>query len=377
MTDLTTSTVVDAQVPFTGVSFADSVSGGGGSFTGSCSVNYPAFSAWPSNDGLRRVVWPCRDGNPVGAYLLTGASVPDARATVIQWKGTRLDWILSQRVIVDTLTFTNVDQNHILRDLIRYAACQTALFSSPPVQQAGMLPQGAVPWLVLDAVTSGVARTRQETVGNTDDGYPASARKNVAQMIKNLTELDQGIEYRWLYRMNAGLPEMVLDTAGQRLLVGTPEDYQAKLTFDFPGGNIASASWGFDSTTIVTRSHVLGQKQDTTTPIGTATYTDLWALGYPLIDKVGSEGSVQSQGVLDGKAGGMLHAADDAWSITLDGNKRPRFGEYGLGDYVTLRILQAGRRRDRSMRITGWTVAVSDSGRTEKVTPTVEVGKWL
>jgi len=380
MTDLTTATVLDAQVPFTGVTFTDSLSGGGGSFTGTIDVDYqgPGFSEWPSNDGLRRVVWPCRDGKPTGAYLLTGVSPAAADATQMRWKGVRLDWILGQRVIVDTLTFISVDQNDILRDLMLYGLCRWTLFSSPAVQRTGMLPQGAVPWFVMDSTRSGVLRTRQETQGNTDDGYPGASRKVVAQMAKNLTELDQGIEYRWLYRLGStGLPEMVLDTGGPRLLVGTPEDTTGpKLTFDYPGGNISSASWGFDSTAIVTSAHVLGQRQDTTQPIGSATYPDLWEQGFPLIEKVASESSVQSQSILDGKAAGMIHAADDAWSLTLDGNRRPRFGEYGLGDYVTLRITRAGQRRDRSMRITGWSVSIEADGQ-EKVTPTVEVGKWL
>lgn len=364
-------------MPFTGVSFSDGLNDSGGSFTGTCPVDYKAFSGWPSNDGLRRVVWPCRDGIPCGAYLLTGGTMRDASAATIEWKGVRLDWILGQRNIKDTLTFLTIDQNDIFRDLIRYALGRPTSFAAPNVQQVDMLPQAEVPWIALDSVRSGITRTRQETPGNRDDGYPAAARKNVGQMLKNLAELQQGIEYRWLYRMAGGLPQMLLDTAGSTLKVGTPEDYAGRLTFDYPGGNVTSASWGFDSTSIVTRGHVIGQLQDTTQPIGTATYPDLWAQGYPLIEKVLSESSVQDQGVLDAKAAGLLRAAGDSWSITLDGGARPTFTTYGVGDWVTLRVKQGRARRDRAMRITGWTVAPDDSGTTEKVTPSVEVWTWL
>lgn len=377
LSDLTTPWVIDTNVPFTGVTFSDGIGDAGGSFTGTCPVGYRAFSRWPSNDGLRRVVWPCRDGVPVGAYLLTGMSAADAAATQIQWKGVRLDWILGQRVIRDTLKFLTVDQNDIFRDLIRYALGRSTLFASPNAQQVDMLPQAAVPWIALDDRRSGIQRTRQETEGNRDDGYPAAARKVVGAMLKNLTELQQGIEYRWLYRMVDDLPQMLLDTAGPTLKVGTPADYPSKLTFDYPGGNISTATWGFDATSMVTRAHIIGQQQDTAQPIGTATHNELWAQGYPLIDKVLSESSVQDQGVLDGKAAAQLSATSDAWAITLDGQRRPKFTAYGVGDYVTLRVKQGGQRRDRDMRITGWSVTPDDSGRTEKVTPSVEVSAWL
>jgi hypothetical protein len=321
-----------------------------------------------------------RDGVPQGAYLLT--QVKWQPPSVVQtFSGVRLDAVLKDRVIDQTLTFAGVDQNHIFRDLIRYALGRWTSYSSPAVAKDGV--GFAVPWIVLDETLSGVPRTRQETEGNTDDGYPGTARKQVQQMLTNLTNLrdemgTRGPEYRWLYRMNTstGLPEMVLDLAGPTALVGRPLDDAGRLTFDFPGGNVLSASYGFDATTIVTYGHVVGQKQDTTQPVGTSVYGDLLTQGYPAVEKVLSESSVQSVSVLNAKAEGLLHATDDAWSLTLGGNKDPKWGTYGLGDWVTLRV-RKGVRVDRQMRITGWSVKVDDSGRSETVSPTVEVGKWV
>jgi hypothetical protein len=372
--------VVDAQVPFTDVTFTDSLGDGGGSFTGSCAVDHKSWSALISNDGLRRVIWPLRDGVPQGAYLLTQVrwQPPAVKQT---FSAVRLDAVFKDRVIDQTLTFNTVDQNRIFRDLILYALGRYTLYSSPIVLNAR---QGfTVPWFTLDDTLSNVTRVRQETTGNADDGYPGSARKPVQQMLSNLSDLrdaagTRGPEYRWLYRMNTstGLPEMVLDLAGPTFLVGRPVDDAGRLTFDYPGGNVLTASYGFDAGSIVTYSHVIGQKQDTTQPIGTAVFDELLDQGYPAVDRVASESSVQSQSVLTAKAGGMLHATDDAWSLTLDGNKNPRRGTYGLGDWVTLRI-RKGVRVDRQMRITGWSVKVADDGRSEVVSPTLEVGKWL
>jgi hypothetical protein len=379
VTDLTTATVVDAQSPFTDVVFTDQLCGGGGSFQGVVPAGHKSWSQQLSNDGLRRVIWPCRDGIPQGAYLMTGAQW-DTSKTVRSIKGERLDSLLKDRAITKTLTFSVLtDQNDIFRDILRFAIGRSTIFTQPLADQTNMLPQAAIPWIVTDGAQSGRTHVRQETPGNLDDGYPAAARKNVAQMLANLTDLDNGSEYRWLYRLNpsTGLPEMVLDMAASSHKVGTAEDFPARLTFDFPGGNVKSAAYGFDANTMVTRAHVVGQRQDNTTPIGTATYAALWAQGYPLVDKVVSEGSVQSQSVLDGKAIGSLCATTSAWSLTLDGTRRPSFGSYGLGDWVTLRVQQMGASRiDNSVRITGWSVKVDDSGASETVTPTLQAGAW-
>lgn len=352
--------------------FTDTLNGGGGSFQGVIPSN--RLSANPEDDGGRVVLWPVRDGVPQGAYLLTGGQLDAAKPTR-SIKGERLDAVLADRVITKTLTFAVLtDQNDIFRDILRFAVGRQTIFTQPLADQTDMLPQAAVPWLFTDGAKSGLTHIRQETPGNLDDGYPAAARKNVAQMLANLTNLDNGSEYRWLYRMNlSGLPEMVLEMAGPTLTVGTPLDYASRLTFDFPAGNVQSAQFGFDATTMVTRAHVVGQKQDTGTPIGSATYPALWAQGFPLVDKVLSEGSVQDQSVLDKKATGMLQGVKSAWSIVLNGNEQPRFGTYGIGDWVTLRVQQMGARRiDKAVRITGWSVKVDDSGTYETVTPTLQ-----
>lgn len=372
VTDLTTPTVIDAQLPVTGMTFTDTLNGGGGSFEGV--IPSDRLSSRLEDDGLRRVLWPCRDGVPQGAYVLMGGRW-DAAKPGRSIRGVRLDGVLSDRVLSKTLTFmVPTDQNDIFRDILRFAVGRQTIFTQPLVDQTDMLPQAAVPWFFTDAAASGINHIRQETPGNLDDGYPAAARKNVAQMLQNLTDLDNGSEYRWLYRMNlSGLPEMVLDMAGPTHTVGTPQDYASRLTLDYPGGNVRSAAFGFDAGTLVTRAHVVGQKQDTGTPIGGATSPALWAQGFPLVEKTVSEGSVQSQSVLDAKAAGMLTGVRSAWSIVLDGGRRPSFGTYGLGDWVTLRVQQAGARRiDTPVRITGWSVKVDDSGTFETVTPTLE-----
>lgn len=383
--DTTTRTLVARHLPFTKVSFSDGLSGDGGTFAGECQINHPALSGWVSSDQLRRVIVPCRDGVPQGFYLLTEVPSTDVTAMRQPVRGQRLDWLFSKRAITKTLTFNSIDQNRIIRDLMRWGMGQMTSYASPNQRlEDDVLAAAQIPWITLDPALSGVPRTRQETTGNADDGYPGTSRKIVAQMIQNLTNLrdetgTRGPEYRWLYRMNNGWPEMMLDSAGPSFRVGKPEDSGSNISFEYPGGRrgtVRSASYGSDGTTIVTRGHVIGQKRDTDIPVGMATYDDLMALGYPLIDKVVSETGVQDQGVLDAKAAGLLWAADDAWSLTLDGGGNPSWGSYAIGDWVVLRVRQGATPKRRSMRITNWTINPSDNGVGEKITPTLQVGKW-
>jgi hypothetical protein len=382
--DTTTRTLVARHVPFTKVSFSDSLCGDGGTFSAEFPIGHPAFTEWVSSDQLRRVIVPCRDGVPQGFYLLTEVPTNDAASVMQPVRGQRLDWLFGKRAITQTLTFNSVDQNRIMRDLMRFGMGRSTVYASPSqILESDVLAAAQIPWIVLDDTVSGVTRVRQETTGNADDGYPGTSRKIVAQMVQNLTNLrdesgTRGPEYRWLYRMNNGWPEMVLDTAGPSFRVGKPED-SGVVSFEYPGGRrgtVRSAQYGSDGTTIVTRGHVVGQKQDTAIPVGMATYGGLMDLGFPLIDKVSSESSVQDQGVLDAKAAGLLWAADDAWSLTLDGGGNPSWGSYAIGDWVVLRVRQGATPKRRSMRITGWTIAPSDTGVSEKITPTLQVGKW-
>lgn len=387
VTDMTTSRILAQHVPMTGVSFSDSLGAGGGSFQGAFEIARPGpWSEWLSGDQMRRVIWPMRDGVPQGAYLVTQVPATKGDAEVQQVRGQRLDCILDKRVIDSTLAFVNVDQNRIFRDILLYALGLTTFHSSPVARKpAGVLAAAQVPWIAIDLTLSGKLRTRQDGQGATDDGYPASARKVVSQELKKLCELtdesgSRGPEYRWLFKRDAaGMPRMQLDMSGSSFRVGKSEAATTKVSFEFPGGrnsSVLDASYGSDGTTIVTSAHVIGQKQDTAVSVGTAVYGDLHRAGFPLIEAVSSESGVQDKSVLNAKAAGMLWAADDAWSLTLAGDGHPAWGSYSIGDWVVLRVRHGMTPKRRSMRITGWTINVDDSGWSETISPTLQVGRW-
>ena len=381
-TDLRTRTIVDNHCPFTGVQFSEALTGGG-SFTGSFKAGWPSWTDTVSNDLMQRVIWPLRHGKPVGAYVFSKMGPYDPAVDVkVPIQAIHLGSVLARRVIKDTLSFSGVDQNNILRDLIRYAIGGTTVYSSPVVN-ASYDPKN-IPWITLDSTLSGVLRDRLETPGNTDDGYPASARKIVDTCLRQLSQLDGGVEFRWLYGLDSsGFPFMKLDTGGatNNHWVGRPRGSVPTLVFEHPSATVASASYGADGEKIVTRAHVLGAEREGSRPIGEATFTApiggsgaLLDEGYPLLESVWSESSVQEQATLDAKAQGRLGAAADAWSLTLNGWLDPQFTTYGLGDFVVLRVLRADgvQLPDRDLRITGWSVQIDDTGVQEKVTPTLE-----
>lgn len=376
VTDLITSQVV-GRVPFTGVSFTQTLDGKG-SFTGSTLLSHPAWSDRLSDDLWRRVIWPVRAGKPVGAFVfnkMPGAGLRDDSRPI---GAVHLAQVFMRRVVQDTLVFSGVDQNNILRDLVRYALGRSTLYASAG---ATLQPVGstAVPWIRLDSVESGVLRDRLETPGNTDDGYTAQSRKIIGTCMDQLRDLQDGCEFRWLYGLDStsGLPFMLLDTGGpgNDHKVGRAAGQAPQVMFEFPSNTVADAAYGADGDAIVGRAHVVGQDREGTRPVGT--YTDTWLLnqGYPLLESVWTESSVQQQATLDAKAAAHRYGASESLTLTLNGNLPPTFTTYELGDHVLFRATRPDGKKlsDETLRVTGWTVKIPDTGVGETVTPTVDV----
>ena len=364
-------TVLARHVPMSGVSFTDSLTQGG-SFTGSYEWGFPGTDLV---DPVNRVlVWPMRDGVPQGCYLITKLPNTSVLSPVQQMTGVRVDHELWERLIRQTLTFVGVDQHDIFRDLVRYGLGQSTQFTTPIVLPDGVVSAGMqVPWIRLGTNTSGVVRTRQETQGNTDDGYPASARKNVGNCLTQLTQLQDGPEYKLMYGLDP-----VSEQPYVSLVLGTPRvghgtDFPAKPTFDFPGGNVLECSYGVDGETLVNRADVLGQEREGAKPIGTSTWLDTINDGLPLREGVWSEGSVSEQATLDAKAWGHINGHQTGWSLTVSGQRSPVFGSWEIGDFVLLRVKRGGKKLPvQRLRITGWSIKVDDTGLSETITPTLE-----
>lgn len=374
VTDLRTKREI-GRLPFTNVRF-DQALDGSGSFTADTDSSHTAWSDNLADDLMRRVIWPVRAGQPVGAFLLAALPPADMATAVKPVRAVSLAAVLKRRLIQHTLAFNQIDQNEIIRDLIRYALGRGSLVAQ--VNAALPLSWAAVPWIWLDTNKSGVLRDRLETPGNTDDGYTANGRKVVGDCLDKLRDLEGGAEFRWLYGLDtAGMPAMRLDTGGppNDHKVGRAPGAAGQLVFEYPSRTVAKCDLGADGEAMVTRAHVVGQDREGVRPIGVATDQSLLDQGYPLLESVWSESSVQEQQTLDAKAAARRSGRSEAVSLVLNGDLPPVFTTYALGDHCALRVRRHDgvRLPDRVIRFTGWSVEVPDSGVGEKVTPAVEV----
>lgn len=358
------------QIPFTNVSFDDSLNNGG-QFTGELDIDAAVdlglqnFTSWMT----RLVIVPCRDGQPWGAFLWMTTAY-DLQSPKVKIGAKRFDAVFDERNIEGDLVFTQKDQLAIFIDLINYGrGLGTTVTDAIQIPDVGWSGAAAIPWLQFGgATTSGVLRDRTKVVnGQEDDGYRLKGRKAIGAAVQALSELENGFEYRIDY---------LRDSTGQFLAqytLGYPTvGVDKSLTFEWPGGNIASGSWAADGAPFKTRVDVIGGMLGDNPYIGTARAYDLMDAGYPYRSEMRTESSITEQATLDAKAAGRLaqiRKMPAGYSIELDGTKEPTFGTYNLGDTVLLRIRRGGVLTEQKMRLTGWSVKPDSTGVGEKVTP--------
>ena len=374
VTDTRAGAIVANDVRLRDVTFTDSLNSGG-AFTGTLKA-HSQFAGDMDQYMWSRVIWPRKDRRPMGAYVLTGYGF-DASSPETKIQAVRFDVLLARRLIRDTLTFLGVDQLDIARDLIRYATGLPTLFSTPVVAADPSVAGAArLPWVDLGDALSGVLRTRQETPGNLSDGYPASARKVAGTVLRQLAEVINGFEFRIDYYTTPGeeLPRAKFTFGYPK--VGRPADSPGQLALEYPSNVVASLSRAGDALDLTTRVDVTGKEVAAVVPVGSAVDAAAHLSGRPLLESVWSE-QVEPVTELNDKAARRLVELGKVragWSVTLNGNQRPVFGSYSIGDHLTLRVRRAGTTVavDHQVRVTGWSVKVDDSGNSEQVVPTLE-----
>lgn len=324
---------------------------------------HPAFSTPMQVDYWARVLWPCKDGQPYGCYAFTKHGRSSRAPGQVTIHGDSADGMLQRRLIRHDMQFSQVDQNDIVRDLIRYGTGQSTLFTLGGSVTPHYPQYSTVAWWTVTPGLSGVKRDRLITPGNQTDGYVAESRKVVGDEITNLLELGgepgsaslPGPELRLMPYLDSatGDPRLQLDLGYPR--VGNQDP--TRILFDYPGGNVASFDMAGDGTGLATYTEVGGQQTDgTARPFGTAVDGNLLAAGVPYLARFWSDTGTAGQGTLDSKAAARLGGGAVGWSAELDGTRSPRFGlNYTVGDYGTFRITEGGVRwADQALRITDW-----------------------
>ncbi len=229
--------LVDNAAPYRNVKFTDGLDAGNLTCTFPLD-QVPASDRAAYFDIDRTVIWPCIDGNPVGAWIVTslpgrvlGTDSVDIVAQPALWR------ILEGRLVRSTLKFQQKDQLHMCRDLIRYALGRTTLYTSnpQPVPKSGSYD---APWIVLGSNVSGVLRDRLDNT----DGWQASSRKTIAQCVTSLVELIDGFEIATRAGLGADRRPFLEVLLGYPELGGTaPVD-----TLEWPSDLVTSGTHGVD-----------------------------------------------------------------------------------------------------------------------------------
>lgn len=364
---------VSEHIPFTDVTFTDSLMDGG-TFTGSVPAQFPGLSPDVRNHLGRWVTVPCRGGQPQGAYVWVRATCPlDSLTYSVQ--AVRVDALFKDRRVTRDLVFTDKDILDVVRDLFREGMNNGTLHTDTPLPPMLGVPVESLSWLTFDTATYGQTISRTKVVnGQDDDGYRAKGRKPILDAVKDLSDNAYPFEYALRYQLDpVSLKPVVLVKFGVPK-VGTPS-YNPGIVFEYPGGNITSGSYGADAAEAYSRVDVVGGETAGVAVVGVGSSTALTGAGWPFRMTSQSEGQVADQANLTAKAAAEVAKSariHDSYSLELNGQKEPVFGSYSIGDHATIRIRRANSTviDQRVVRIVGWSVKVDD-GLSETVTPTL------
>ncbi len=368
-TDMLTGRVLADHVPFSKVRFTDTLSNGG-TFTGTYRYGDPKMPIYPWDSIGKTMIWPCRDGVPQGAYVVTSIPNHDQSAPDVPVQGDRFDAILNRREVQHDLNFAAEDVFAIVRDLLRYAGgIATVNTTTTVVDTAAVAPSKALPWLRWSPTLSGVTATRQvSTTTTSNDGWSGTAGKFVGGLLADLIA-ETGLEYRCDYGWDDGV-YWARVTLG--IPVGVTRTSDRKVILEFPSKAVPKCTAGADGRDFATRLRVVGKERDGKRPTGVAVNRRLLDLGYPLWDRNITSGAATETPRLAQAASIGLSRASIAtgYQITINPDAEPEWGSYRIGDHVVLRVRRGGvQMPDQVQRIGGWTITPSDTGDGETIVP--------
>lgn len=376
MTHFVTGELLAEHVPFSDVRFSDTLDNGG-----VFSARFPVeeigkrFSLQVKEDLWRCMVWPCRYGVPVGAYVLTSLPDESLSSPTVSVGGQRWDAVLSRREVYHDLNFIGRDQLNIARDLIRYAVGLATHHTEGSIVDPAVQYKG-LPWLRFGLNLSGVVRTVVvSTASGADPGFDGKSGKTVADMLKQLSEIgddedaDPGFEYRADYGIDTDTGELWARMTLDSPTVGRTRFDKNRIVFEYPGKAVVKASYGADGQEFATRVRALGRERDGQKPSFSVLNQSMLDAGYPLLDSNFTVDAVLPPTLAArARARRRRSKVTSGWSLTLDGTKDPQFGTYRTGDNVILRSSRLGvRLPDVALRVTGWDVQVVNDQ--ESVTP--------
>ena len=330
---------VIAELPFEGAKY-EHVLNAPGSFSGTVGLKQPAKLEGvlkpllsPQSSSLGKLaLYVERDGVIIwGGPLWTARADVDGGTFELAGEG----WLsyFRHRVMRESFSYVNQDQTEIAKFLV----------NNHQVWSGG----GTLGISIADVQPSGVLRDRS---------YLASERKEVGEAIEQLAAVENGFNFRFESRWNAG----VLQT---RFLTSYPATgHPTPLVFE---GQITSLKVAMDATTMATNVDAIGT-QDAGGDALLATVSDPAMLAnYPQYDAVVPASDVSVLATLDQQARRRLlrgHAPTVIPSVEVDPAQDPVVGSYLCGDIVKVRGGYGLASLDGSYQVTAYAVSVDAAG---------------
>lgn len=369
LTNWSNGVQVHENLPIIVDSFDDGLGVANGVLIGSLPIaNLDQVNA---NDVLapwRRIIWPCFNGQPYGAYVMMTKPTFSPTDTVIQFQAVRVDEIWNHRHIWSTLSFTNVDQLKIARALMTYGkglipldVDNTYLVNITPLPGAALMP-----WFRLDNSLSDVLRTRQDN----SDGYQAATDHTVGEALTKLSEVIDGFEYRLDYGKDSSTGDYFVTARLGYPQLGRTDPV---MPFQYPG-NITTWQFGETGLDALTMCRVYTNAQGTERSWSdNATNGQLHTEGWPLLMGSDTSNSLdlarmneEAQSMLRSYAG-----TNSTFSIELD---ETVLGSYQFGDNVSqiIEFPYWPTAQQETVRIIGHKIYPSAPGESTRVVPIVE-----
>jgi hypothetical protein len=349
VTDLRSNLVL-AELPMTGVSYSNVLSGTG-DFSGSVYID-PAYHL----KDLKEVTYPGR----VGLYILRDTTCQwggilwkrsyDSTSRKISLQGQTFESYMERRFQSQTLSFSQTDQLLIAQRLIDV--------------QLGPIH------VEIDQSLSGVLRDRNMF------WYEY---KTIGKELSDLANLENGFEYNI---------KVSMDPTGafqRKLVFGYPQlgmtASQTPHVFDYPG-NISDFALTEDAVEGANNMTALGAGEGVELLTSHVQDVDQARAGYPPLEASRSYRDVTQPSTL------LMHSSEDlrrlrspvtVYSVNVRADQEPEVGTYSVGDYARFRIEDdwVNPMIDDYWRITKYAVSVDDQGGPEKISLTLggnEVG---
>jgi hypothetical protein len=321
----------------------------------------------------RRIWWFLRDEQPRFAAVVGAQDQFTEQSGAVTAVLKRADHLWTRRLIASTLVFQQVDQLDIARNIMGYALGFTPLaVAADRLPDITPLPHANLPWMRLDDSWSGVLRDRLDD----DAGYQGPKGMPVSDALTNLTQLQNGFEYRLDYGRDADGTCWCQPTLGYPT-VGRPDPIPIEYPGSAPGFTVAEDSWDAEN-----------YSRDVGSGSGVQRLVGAWAADWEALNMPGNPDSawplLMGQGTSTASEQTTLDDAGRArlatywrehigWAFRLDSRM---LGYYDLGD--TLAPVVAHRRwgypqaqplRLPAQRITGHRIEPGGPGRPETLTP--------